>query len=72
MCRDYGCWRLLILDSKGMRAGRIMGRRHLASEDEVLTRVFEESIDTLAASDDVTWDRKVTGILARAGYTVRT
>src|SRR5512137_584281 len=38
ICRDYGCWRLLILDAGGRRAGRIMCQRHLASEDEALTR----------------------------------
>src|SRR5512136_3112271 len=31
ICRDYGCWRMLVLDSHGKRAGRIMCRRHLAS-----------------------------------------
>jgi Fe-S-cluster containining protein len=72
ICRDYGCWRLLILDDHNKRAGRIMCRRHLASEDEALTRLFEEQINHLADSDDAAWDDRVIRILVRAGYTVRT
>ncbi|MDO8841659.1 YkgJ family cysteine cluster protein, partial [Methanocalculus sp.] len=33
ICRDYGCWRILIKNSKGERVGRIMGFRHLATDD---------------------------------------
>ena len=72
ICRDYGCWRLLILDSGGKRAGRIMCQRHLASDDEVLTRLFEEHINNLVESDDADWDERVIRILVRAGYTVLT
>jgi Fe-S-cluster containining protein len=72
ICRDYGCWRLLILDSEGKRAGRIMCQRHLASEDEALTRLFEEHINHLVESDDTGWDKEVIGVLIAAGYTVRT
>jgi Fe-S-cluster containining protein len=72
ICRDYGCWRLLILDSQGKRAGRIMYQRHLASEDETLTRLFEEQIRPLGALDDETWDNRLLRILGDAGYTVRT
>jgi len=72
ICRDYGCWRLLILDSVGKRAGRIMCQRHLASEDEALTRLFEEHINNLVESDDAVWDDRVIRMLVKAGYTVRT
>jgi len=72
ICRDYGCWRLLILDSHGKRAGRIMCQRHLASENEALTRLFEEQINPLAGCDDADWDSQVIWVLVEAGYTVRT
>ena len=72
ICRDYGCWRLLILDGSGRRAGRIMGRRHLASEDAALTRLFEERTNCRAEPDDAAWDRRVSEVLVGAGYTVRT
>ena len=72
ICRDYGCWRLLILDSKGKRAGRIMCQRHLASEDEALARLFEEHINHIIEPDDARWDEQVIRVLTGAGYTVRT
>jgi Fe-S-cluster containining protein len=72
ICRDYGCWRLLILDSAGKRAGRIMERRFLASEDEALTRLFEDRINCMPEMDDEAWDREVIRVLVEAGYTVRT
>lgn len=72
ICRDYGCWRLLILDARGKRAGRIMGQRHLASEDPGLTRLFLAQIDHLVEPDDQVWDATVIRVLVRAGYTVRT
>jgi Fe-S-cluster containining protein len=72
ICQDYGCWRLLILDSEGKRAGRIMCRRHLASEDEALTRLFEEHINHVIEPDDTVWDERVIRVLVAAGYTVRT
>jgi hypothetical protein len=71
ICRDYGCWRLLILDPEGKRAGRIMCQRHLASEDEKLTLLFEEQINQSIEPDDDAWDRRVIHVLVAAGYTVR-
>jgi Fe-S-cluster containining protein len=72
ICRDYGCWRLLILDAGGKRAGRIMCQRHLASDDEALTRLFEEHVNHLIEPDDAAWDKRVIQVLVAAGYTVRT
>ena len=72
ICRDYGCWRLLILRHDGTRAGRIMGSRHLASEDEMLTRLFREKVDHLVEPDDAQWDRQVIRILVAEGYRVLT
>jgi Fe-S-cluster containining protein len=71
ICRDYGCWRLLILDAGGKRAGRIMGQRHLASEDPRLTRLFSDQINPLVEPNDRVWDDRVIQMLERAGYTVR-
>jgi Fe-S-cluster containining protein len=71
ICRDYGCWRILILDSAGNRAGRIMGSRHLAYEDEALARLFEEKINHITGLSDTDWDERVIQVLADAGYLVR-
>ncbi|MDD5024814.1 MAG: YkgJ family cysteine cluster protein [Methanoregula sp.] len=72
ICRDYGCWRMLILGGNGKRAGRIMCERHLASEDPALTRLFEEQINTVIEDDTALWDAMVIRCLTKAGYTVRT
>jgi uncharacterized protein len=71
ICRDYGCWRILILSPEGERAGRIMCRRFLASEDERLTRLFDEQINCTDEPDDAAWDRRLITVLAAAGYIVR-
>jgi hypothetical protein len=71
ICRDYGCWRLLILNARGTRAGRIMYQRAFFSDDADLTRLWKTCIDDLIEPDDGVWDEKVTRILINAGYTVR-
>ncbi len=71
ICRDYGCWRLLILNSRGSRAGRIMYQRSFFSDDAELSRLWMECIDPLIEPDDKIWDEKVTFILIKAGYRVR-
>jgi len=71
ICRDYGCWRLLILNSRGLRAGRIMYQRAFFSDDTDLTRLWKECIDPLNEPDDELWEKKITGILVNAGFTVR-
>lgn len=71
ICRDYGCWRVLILDAEGKRAGRIMCQKFLASEDERLTRIFEEQVRALDEPDDSAWDKRLISVLVAAGYTVQ-
>jgi hypothetical protein len=71
ICRDYGCWRMLILNSLGKRAGRVMYRRAFFSDEDDLSRLWKECIDDLAEPDDSVWDSVVIGIITRAGYTVR-
>jgi Fe-S-cluster containining protein len=70
ICREFSCWRLLILDAKGKRAGRIMYRRYLSPEDETLKKVWDECIDALNEPDDDAWDAEMIRILMRAGYRV--
>jgi len=71
ICRDYGCWRLLILNARGLRAGRIMYQRTFVSDDADLTQLWMTCIDDLIEPDDGVWDEKITRILINAGYTVR-
>ncbi|MDO8842458.1 MAG: YkgJ family cysteine cluster protein, partial [Methanocalculus sp.] len=58
-------------NSKGERVGRIMGFRHLATDDPDLRRLFEESSEGLKGQSDHLWDETVIGMLRSAGYIVR-
>ncbi|NYT16467.1 MAG: YkgJ family cysteine cluster protein [Methanomicrobiales archaeon] len=71
MCRDFGCWRLLILKQDGSRAGRVMGRSHFCPDDPELARLWEEQIRDIEEPGDDAWDRAVITILTGIGYSVQ-
>ena len=71
ICRDFSCWRLLVLDRAGRRAGRVMFIRTLVTEDPVLRNLWDSCIDTIDALDDARWERQMIDTLTRAGYSVR-
>ncbi|TAJ43953.1 YkgJ family cysteine cluster protein [Methanofollis fontis] len=71
ICQEYRCWRLLILNEEGVRAGRVMERRHLAADDPALKEFWEQTVAVIREDDIARWDERVTGLLERAGYTVR-
>ena len=71
ICRDFSCWRLLILDGQGKRAGRVMFTFTFVSEDPQLKRLWQESVDPIIADDPAVWDHEVIRILTKAGYFVR-
>jgi Fe-S-cluster containining protein len=71
ICREYGCWRFLILDSDGKRAGRVMGTRHMQAENPVLHSVWDSRVKTLQESDDEIWDRNMCEIVREAGFVIR-
>jgi hypothetical protein len=71
ICKDYGCWRLLILGTQGQRAGRVMYQRAFFSDNAELTRLWKRDIGGIDEPDDEIWDKEITRILSSAGYTVR-
>jgi uncharacterized protein len=71
ICREYECWRLLILDHTGRRVGRIRYIRSLISDDALLTKIWEDCIEGQREPDDRKWEDEMIRILRRAGYTVR-
>ena len=71
ICRDYECWRLLILDNRGRRVGKIRYVRSLCSEDTILTKIWDECIEHHQEADDLIWEDTMIRTLTRAGYTVR-
>jgi len=71
ICRDYECWRLLILDHAGRPAGRIKYIRTLCSDDPLLTRIWDDCVDGNNEPDDQKWEDAMIRILRQAGYSVR-
>jgi Fe-S-cluster containining protein len=70
MCKDFGCWRLLVLDSSGHRAGRVMQQRFFAPDNEKLALLWEGMISELDEPDIEHWDEMIMKILSREGYRV--
>jgi Fe-S-cluster containining protein len=71
ICRDFFCWRLLILDGAGSWVGRIMYQRYFCSDDPVLTTIWNQSVRTLDEPDDRVWEENMVHIITRAGYVVK-
>ncbi len=71
MCRDFGCWRLLILKQDGSRAGRVMGLSHFCPDDPELARIWEEQVREAEDPGEESWISAVVSILHSAGYIVR-
>jgi len=70
ICQEYRCWRLLVQNAAGVRAGRVMERRHLAADDPALKAFWEENIAGIREGDIDRWDEQVILLLKGAGYTV--
>jgi Fe-S-cluster containining protein len=71
LCRDYCCWRLLILDARGKRAGRVMYQRTFVPDSDELCRLWEQVQPTLNGLSGAAWDDALTNVLTAARYRVR-
>lgn len=71
ICRSYCCWRLLILDASGKRAGRVLYQRTFLPDTDALARLWEEVKPTLEGLSNEEWDETLTRTLAASGYRVR-
>jgi hypothetical protein len=71
ICRDFGCWRILILDSDGNRAGRIIFQYTLMTDDAAVKRIWDEYRDRLDRIDPGSQDKELVEAFTGAGYVVR-
>ena len=71
ICRDYCCWRLLIRDAQGKRAGRVLYQRTFLTDNDELGKLWEQMKPTLTGLSDREWDDTVIRNLTTAGYHVR-
>ncbi|PKG31830.1 YkgJ family cysteine cluster protein, partial [Methanoregula sp.] len=60
ICREYECWRLLILNHRGRRAGRVRYRRMLITDDTLLERIWNECCADRSPGDDRLWEDEIT------------
>ncbi|WML68263.1 MAG: hypothetical protein METHP_01868 [Methanoregula sp. SKADARSKE-2] len=71
LCRQYACFRILLLDSTGDRIGKVQdGSRVLSTPDGYLRALWNGEVAGLSIADETEWERRVSEILTRAGYTV--
>ena len=71
ICRDYCCWRLLILDAEGRRAGRVMYQTTFIQDTDELRRLWERMQLTLDGLYGTERDDAFIRTLTAAGYRVR-
>jgi hypothetical protein len=71
LCREYCCWRLLILDAQGKRAGRVMYQTTFVPDNDDLRLLWERMQPALEGLSGTEWDDAVIRILGASGYRVR-
>lgn len=71
LCRQYSCYRLLVLDAKMNRIGKVAdASRYFTTSDLDLRRVWNQKIAELVIPDEFLWEEYVEHSLVRAGYVV--
>ena len=70
LCRQYGCFRILVLGSDGTRLGRVVdGSRYFTTTDPGLRALWDREIAGAEIADDH-WEAFVEQALVREGYRV--
>ncbi len=70
LCRQYGCFRILVLAADGTRLGRVIdGSRYFTTMDPDLRALWDREIGAKEIADDQ-WEAFVEQVLVRAGYRV--
>jgi uncharacterized protein len=71
LCRQYSCFRILVLDSEGKPIGKVMdGTRYFVSPDPVLKQTWDRVHAQVEIADEACWEETVGTLLAAAGYRV--
>jgi uncharacterized protein len=70
ICREFQCCRMRIFTSKGQIAGKVKGRRSLATDNPDLRSIWDTKIAGLKVDNDGRWDMLVRDILEKAGFIV--
>ncbi|MGA2918452.1 YkgJ family cysteine cluster protein [Methanoregula sp.] len=71
LCRQYSCFRILVLDGEGKKIGRVMdGTRYFVSRDAGLKKTWDRECSKLDKADEACWEEEAGARLASAGYRV--
>jgi Fe-S-cluster containining protein len=71
LCRQYGCFRVLILDNSGRHLGMVRdGSRTFSSLDPALHELWDTEVTGTGIPDEAAWERWVRDVFTRAGYRV--
>jgi uncharacterized protein len=71
LCRQYSCFRILVLGSKGERIGRVVDNsRYFTTMDHGLRALWDREMRSLTIADEALWENEVERILSAAGYRV--
>ncbi|MDO8872139.1 MAG: YkgJ family cysteine cluster protein [Methanoregula sp.] len=71
LCRQYSCYRILVLDPQDKRIGRVTGAsRFFTTSDEDLRTLWNREIAGVVIPDEKCWEEHVEQTLTHAGYRV--
>jgi len=71
LCRQYGCFRVLVIGPEGARMGRVMdGSRYFTTMNHELRALWDQKIAPLTIADETAWEEEVDRILSAAGYRI--
>jgi uncharacterized protein len=71
LCRQYSCFRLLILNTEGKRAGRVLDKtRYMAATDSRIHEIWQRECRTLDIIVEDRWEDEIERIFTREGYSV--
>lgn len=71
LCRQYGCFRVLVTGPKEERLGRVAdGSRYFTTMDHDLRALWDREIAPLTIADETAWEEEVERIFSAAGYRV--
>ena len=72
LCREFRCYHMLIFNSRGEPAGRMVGRADIQTTDADLARIWNDMVKPLPSPatpcGDPAWVEQVQKILAAHGY----
>ncbi|ABS55122.1 hypothetical protein Mboo_0604 [Methanoregula boonei 6A8] len=71
LCRQYDCFRVLILDREGVPCGKVPDRsRVLSTQDAGLHGIWRQEVAGVDIPSESAWEAHVEEVFSRAGYRV--